>query len=58
MNTLRNAEITIYSEPSVELSAKGLGKLVRYIEGSLYQNPRYNEFAEKTTRMFLVSRYK
>ena len=39
MDTLRNAEITIYSETSIERSAKGLGKLVRYIEGSLYQKP-------------------
>ena len=30
-----------------EVTAKGLGKFTRYIEGSLYRKPRFNNFSEK-----------
>ena len=36
-----------YSGTSIERSAKRLGKLVRYIEGSFYRKSRFNELAEK-----------
>ena len=38
---------------SIQRGAKRLGKLIRYIEGSLHQKPRFNEFAEKRPKCSL-----
>ena len=38
---------------SIQRNAKGPGKLLRYIEGSLYRKPRFNEFAEKKPKCSL-----
>ena len=40
-------------EPRFNEVKKGLGQLVRYIEGSFYQKPRYNEFVGKQPKCSL-----
>ena len=49
MNSIRSS----FGGTSIQRSAKGLGKFVRYIEGSLYRKPRFNEFLGKQSKCSL-----
>ena len=49
MNLIRSS----YSGTSIQRSAKGLGKFVRYVEGLLYRKPRFKEFLGKQSKCSL-----